>query len=198
MLSFYGKSALSPLKNAQLLKHVQQVNSQVHRIHVNYFYWLKGEAPLAANTIVADLIKGEGYEAEAGQACAINTANNEQAFIFYVTPRLGTISPWSSKAGDILSQLGLKNSQIERGRNITLYAPMMDDSKLDQIKHLLHDRMTEALLTDFAVLEKEPLLRPKPLRFIPLLEQGRSLLSEINLEMGLALSVVEMDYLFDA
>src|SRR5512143_3277077 len=104
-----------------------------------------------------------------------------------VTPRLGTISPWSSKATDIARQCGLEGlvRRIERGTAFHLEG---DSGDLAAALPLLHDRMTEAVLT--ALDQAELLFRhiaPKPLAEIDVLARGRAAVEEANLAMGLAL-----------
>jgi phosphoribosylformylglycinamidine synthase len=111
-----------------------------------------------------------------------------------VTPRLGTVSPWSSKATDIAHQCGLAIvRRIERG---TAYHVEGDSEDVAGALPLLHDRMTEAVLASLD--DAEALFRhyePRPLRAIELLARGRAALEEANAEMGLALSPDEIDYL---
>ncbi len=116
--------------------------------------------------------------------------------LYLVVPRLGTISPWSSKATDIARQCGLPAVQrIERG--IAYYAAGADAER-DEIAVLLHDRMTETVLGSLGGAEQ--LFRhvePRPLASIDLLARGRAALEEANRAMGLALSADEIDYLLD-
>jgi phosphoribosylformylglycinamidine synthase len=111
-----------------------------------------------------------------------------------VTPRLGTISPWSSKASDIARQCGLGGlvRRIERGTAYHLEGAGELAAALPQ----LHDRMTEAVLGSLA--EAEALFRhvaPKPLAEIDVLGRGRLAVEEANAALGLALAPDEVDYL---
>ena len=112
-----------------------------------------------------------------------------------VTPRPGTISPWSSKATDIARQCGLDGlvRRIERGTAFHLDG---DPGDLAAALPLLHDRMTEAVL---ASLDEADLLfrhvAPKPLAEIDVLARGRAAVEEANAAMGLALAPDEVDYL---
>jgi len=110
-----------------------------------------------------------------------------------VTPRLGTISPWSSKATDIarLCGLGLVR-RIERGTMFRL------DGSGDVAAALsaLHDRMTETVLASLD--EADKLFRhvsPKPLTEIDVLGRGPAAIEEANVRFGLALAPDEVDYL---
>jgi len=112
-----------------------------------------------------------------------------------VTPRPGTISPWSSKATDIARQCGLEGlvRRIERGVAFHLDG---DPGDVAAALPLLHDRMTEAVLASLD--EADRLFRhvaPKPLLEIDVLARGRAAIEEANREMGLALAPDEIDYL---
>jgi phosphoribosylformylglycinamidine synthase len=111
-----------------------------------------------------------------------------------VTPRLGTISPWSSKATDIARQCGLSDlvRRIERG---TAYHLEGGGDLQAALPHL-HDRMTETVLASLD--EARALFRhvaPRPLAEIDLLGRGRAAIEEANRAMGLALVPDEIDYL---
>jgi len=116
--------------------------------------------------------------------------------LYLVVPRLGTISPWSSKATDIARQCGLPAvKRIERG--IAYYAEGAGGRRRE-IAALLHDRMTETVLDDLD--QAEQLFRhvePRPLASVDIFARGRAALEEANRAMGLALSADEIDYLLD-
>jgi phosphoribosylformylglycinamidine synthase len=115
----------------------------------------------------------------------------------YVVPRLGTISPWASKATDIAKLCSLPLRRVERGRVIELdVRTVLTDAERALIAPLLHDRMTETLLVerptqDLLFAEHEPRLT----RSVDVLAGGRAALERANAEFGLALSEDEIDYL---
>ncbi len=118
---------------------------------------------------------------------------------FFVMPRPGTISPWSSKATDIAHNCGLSDiKRIERGIHYTLQLADLAQP-LEEIKSLLHDRMIEQV---FASLQEcEQLFshhQPRPLCEIDLRSGGRKALGQANTDLGLALSDDEIEYLLDA
>ena len=112
-----------------------------------------------------------------------------------VTPRPGTISPWSSKATDIARQCGLDAvRRIERG---TIYH-VTGAGPLEPVVHLFHDRMTEAVLSSLD--EAGELFHhyaPKPLTSVDVLGLGRAAIEEANVAFGLALAPDETDYLVE-
>ncbi|MDR1710092.1 MAG: phosphoribosylformylglycinamidine synthase [Candidatus Accumulibacter sp.] len=117
--------------------------------------------------------------------------------LFLVTPRVGTISPWSSKATDIAWNCGLDAvERIERG--IAFEVEGAPESARGALAACLHDRMTETVLADFG--ETAELFRhfpPRPMTCVDLLGGGRAALVEANGRLGLALSEDEIDYLVD-
>ena len=119
-----------------------------------------------------------------------------------VVPRLGTISPWSSKATDIAHNCGLEPVQrLERG--IAWYftnadGRALDDDELGLLTPLIHDRMTETVLTapeDAARLFTES--APAPLQHVDIQGHDKRALEQANRELGLALSDDEIDYLLE-
>ena len=124
-----------------------------------------------------------------------------------VTPRLGTLSPWASKATDIARNCGIAIRRVER---ITEYrlslksgllgkTPELTAEQLGQVAALLHDRMTESVVADrsaAAALFTE--LQPAPMEHVDVLAGGRAALEAANTRFGLALADDEIDYLVNA
>ena len=124
-----------------------------------------------------------------------------------IAPRLGTVSPWASKATDIARNCGLSLKRIERVTEyrLTVKTGLLGGSKplsadeLQAAAALLHDRMTESVLLrreDAAHLfDEQP---AAPMAQVDLLGAGRAALVAANFEFGLALSDDEIDYLVNA
>ena len=115
-----------------------------------------------------------------------------------ITPRQGTISPWSSKASDIAHLCGLSElNRVERG--ITYHFDKgLNDADTSIVLSIIMDRMTESFLKDTRdahLLFNE--LTPKATLSIDILGGGKSALEKANAELGLALSDVEIDYLIE-
>ncbi len=111
-----------------------------------------------------------------------------------VVPRTGTISPWSSKATDIFAICGLqKVRRVERG--IRWY---LEDAPETIDLALVHDRMTETVLFDEDFEGVFAQLEPRAVESVALVTEGRSALERANVELGLALSIDEMEYLASA
>ena len=120
-----------------------------------------------------------------------------------VVPRLGTISPWSSKATDIAHICGLASvRRIERGVAYSIAGDVADEPAL---RRALHDRMTESLLDDGDAAagvgaDLAPMFaraQPRPLATVALGDDGAAALARANREMGLALAPDEIGYLLD-
>ena len=126
-------------------------------------------------------------------------SQQSQGSLYFVTPRPGTISPWSSKATDIAHNCDLaKVHRLERG---VAYYVEVDELNAEQEKALiglLHDRMVEAVFMDIesaSVLFEQT--EPKPFTSVNVLGEGRDALAKANIDMGLALAEDEIDYLVE-
>ena len=119
-----------------------------------------------------------------------------------VTPRPGTISPWSSKSTDIAHNCGLtKVIRLERGlayyvttKNLAPLTPAQQST----LNTLLHDRMMETIfneLNDATALFASA--EPGELTVIDIENGGKSALVQANIELGLALAEDEVNYLFE-
>ena len=119
---------------------------------------------------------------------------------FYVTPRKGTISPWSTKATDIFHNCALEAvARVERGIHFIISTQDglvlgMEDLGLALLA--LHDRMTEAVYEDVADFFSH--FEPAPLRSVPLMAEGPEAFAKANIDWGLAMSEPEIDYLVAA
>jgi phosphoribosylformylglycinamidine synthase len=126
------------------------------------------------------------------------TSHQPTGTLLLVTPRPGTISPWSSKATDIAHNCGLNQiKRLERG--LAYYvntSRVLTADEQQQLAALLHDRMME---TVFTALEQAQALfskaEPTPLSSVDILSGGRAALAEANIRLGLALAEDEIDYL---
>ena len=121
--------------------------------------------------------------------------------IIFISPRIGTISPWSSRATDIIQNCGVNILRIERIKAISFATnndiPLIENEK-KVLGNLLYDRMTESLfLNQDNINSLFNHHNPKPLSHIDIISEGISELKSFNISQGLALSDDEVDYLFD-
>ena len=108
---------------------------------------------------------------------------------FFVTPRKGTISPWSSKATDIFRNCGLKSIlRVERGIRFRTSKELPAECL-----PALYDKMTEGVYEDISDLFDAG--HPKAGRTYDVLSKGVAAIKEANEEIGLAISEPEMEYL---
>ena len=126
------------------------------------------------------------------------TSHQPTGTLLLVTPRPGTISPWSSKATDIAHNCGLNQiKRLERGLAYYIDSSrVLTADELKQVSALLHDRMMESVFTDLN--QAQALFRkaePAPLASVDILAGGRDALVEANIRLGLALADDEIDYL---
>jgi phosphoribosylformylglycinamidine synthase len=155
----------------------------IQDLTAHYWYFVKVNAQWSDSQrqALADLLQAEAI-----------SPPTDATGIFWVVPRLGTISPWSSKATDIIQNCGLAGvERVERG--IAYRLPGADFSSAAAV---LHDPLTESCLTTVNQLEQIFVPQsPQPLAVIDVLERGSEALETANRELGLALSAVEIDYL---
>ena len=211
---FFGAPALSAFRRARLLARLQQQAAGVHSLAAQYVYVAQSAVPLApdAQQRLATLLEAQPaapsaavvQPASARDAAAEPPPANGLPLPLFVFPRIGTISPWSSKATDIAQVCGLLGLQrVERGveYRIGLDASLAAAQPAELLQRLgapLHDRMTESVLasvSDAAALFSRQ--RPRPLQTVSL-RAGRAALHAANADLGLALADDEIDYLFDA
>ncbi|MBL4914064.1 phosphoribosylformylglycinamidine synthase [Shewanella schlegeliana] len=126
-------------------------------------------------------------------------AHTPEGHLHFVTPRPGTISPWSSKATDIAHNCGLnKVKRLERGIAYYVVSDELTPEQTKALTALLHDRMVEVILPSFddaGVL----FARTEPAKFnsVDVLGEGRTALEQANTQLGLALAEDEIDYLVE-
>ena len=118
---------------------------------------------------------------------------------FFITPRLGTISPWSSKATEIVKNCGLTFiDRIEKG-NCYFFKQSLDSSTLRNLGESLADRMTQDVLLNFSEIPKLfSNLNPSPVKKVDISSNQEIPLQKANSELGLALNTDEISYLYDS
>jgi len=199
MLILPGCSALSSFRSQRLLSQLKAVEPAIAGVSARYCHFIDAKSSLSpgdAERLQALLTYGEPFDGHAtGEA-------------FTVIPRFGTISPWASKATDIPHNCGMHHiHRVERG--ITYVVELksgllgsqkkLDAHSLQAVAALLHDRMTETVLRDatqaVALFDE---LEGKVLAYIDVQAGGKAALAKANIELGLAMSPDEIDYLVAA
>ncbi len=189
MLHIEGLPAFSPGTLAKKLARVRRRNAEVLELYAEHAYFADLQAQLAPEQrAVLDALLRYGPRRERRPL---------SGHMLLVVPRLGTISPWSSKATDIARSCGLSAlRRLERGVIYAVRGPVADEPAL---RACLHDRMTESVLE--RVEQAEALFargQPSPFASIDVMGQGAAALARADRELGLALSDDEVAYLVDA
>lgn len=191
MLILRGTPALSPFRHGKLLNQLQAAAPHVTALYAEFIHLVDTNSDLSAehNAVLTKLLK---Y----GPTARVEAPKGQ---LYLVTPRFGTISPWSSKATDIARNCGL--TSIARLERATAYYIEGELSAAEQqmVNKIIHDRMTQQVLTS---MEQAVGLfnhaTPKPLTSIDVLGKGRAALVTANEQLGLALAEDEIDYLLNA
>ncbi len=190
LLEFPGSPALSDFRLARLLGQVQAVAPRVTGLEARFVHYVDVATGLTArerDTLGELLHYGSTRAPRAGAVPAL-----------WVVPRLGTISPWSSKATDIARLCGLGAvRRLERGVAWSLASAVpLSTVEIGAIAPLVHDRMTESVLTrPVEALDLFAHQLPARLRRVALGTGARAALESANRDLGLALSADEIDYL---
>ncbi|KAG1694894.1 Phosphoribosylformylglycinamidine synthase [Nymphon striatum] len=190
-----GDRAFSDFNKNKLLKSLQNSIPELIDIHARYWHFVKVSETLndEENETLKELLHyGEQDDDE-----------KPLGELFLVTPRPGTISPWSSKATDILHNCGMdKVERVERGIAYFVeykndFTNLSEDQRLF-VTNRIHDRMIEVVMED----EQDAIVlfndaEPAPLKTIALGEDALAAISQANVDLGLALSEDEIQYLAD-
>ncbi|MEA3292291.1 MAG: phosphoribosylformylglycinamidine synthase [Pseudomonadota bacterium] len=187
-----GAPALSVFRKAKLLEALQQSLPELVSLHARYRHFALLESVLDGDeeAVLDGLLEygpRSGAEPDAGRQ-------------LLTVPRLGTISPWSTKATDIARHCGLhKIRRLERGVVWHLEwrgEPPAETGLAEKLKDLLFDPLTESLLLDPGQAEAIfHTAAPAPLTTVDILGGGIEALHNADAEFGFALTEKEQRYL---
>jgi phosphoribosylformylglycinamidine synthase len=195
---FEGGLALPGFRTQALLARLQAVAPRVTGLAARHVHWVWTDQPLqqAEQARLAALLNyGEAFEGAPDGSLVV------------VMPRLGTVSPWASKATDIAHNCGLAVHRVERVTEYRLAtkggllggAKPLTAEELNACAALLHDRMTESVAYEReAARHLFDAQQAESLAHVDVLGQGQAALQRANTEFGLALSEDEIDYLVKA
>ncbi|MBT9457702.1 MAG: phosphoribosylformylglycinamidine synthase [Burkholderiaceae bacterium] len=192
---FEGGNALSAFRAQALCPKLQAVNERITAVAARHVHWVWSDEALERaelDKLAALLSYGDAY------------AGSTEGTLIVVAPRLGTVSPWASKATDIAHNCGLNVHRVERVTEFRLTlktgllggVKTLTEQELLDCAALLHDRMTESVL--LARDEAQHLFDDKAgqaMEWVDVLGLGRTALEKANSDFGLALSADEIDYL---
>ncbi len=191
ILRLKGGEALSAFRLGKLLQSASSIVSRVAAVSAEFWHFVEIDRPLDPD---------ESGRLQRVLTCGSASAAGERhGELFLVVPRIGTISPWSSKATDVVHHCDLKSvRRVERGTafRVAVEGMALAAHERAALAAHLHDRMTETVLGEFN--EVELLFRrfdPKPLASVDVLVGGKAALESANRDLGLALVDDEIEYL---
>jgi phosphoribosylformylglycinamidine synthase len=189
-----GPAAVSPARRADKLARLRAIDPGITDVDAHFVHFVDVDVELEAPArAVLDRLLAYGPTV---------APRKLDGRWLWVVPRLGTTSPWSSKATDLIRGCGLPQvRRVERGIRWTLAGEPSPDAESVEtaIRRALHDRMTESVIDRSAdlgkLLERQP---PRAATAVPVLARGRAALEDANKTLGLALAHDEIDYLVEA
>ena len=183
-----GEPALSDFRKRKLVNAIHDLAGASIGLEARFVYLIESASSLAASEINAlqDLLHGQPVD------------ELDSDGLMLVVPRLGTQSPWSTKATDIAWHCGLGAvTRIERGIAYTV-SGLAAEAHFP-VSQILHDRMTQSVLGSLddahEIFQHNP---PRPLVHIPASSEGAAAMRQADVELGLALSEDEIEYLLNA
>ena len=191
-IALKGQQGLSEFRLKALLELIREDFSQIQAINCEDFFfsslhYQSNELIKPTENELSKILKAKVFKKEL------------KANQFILIPRVGTISPWSSKATDILINAGLDSlKRIEKGLCFSLEIPLeLGKDSIKEIGQKIYDRMTQSVITDISSAEHLfRQLQPKPVLAVDILKEGKKSLYEANDLLGLALSEEEIEYLY--
>jgi len=198
MLTLRGAPALSAFRLDKLAQKLGAIHGGIKLLHTEFVHFADLAQPLTPErkAVLSRLLHYGPTISEAG-----HVAQDSGGRWLLVVPRPGTISPWSSKASDIACSCGLAEvKRIERGLAYQVALPEnLGELRYQAVLALLHDRMTEVVLTEPEQAEQLfHQAEPTAMRSIDVLGGGREALVSADRSLGLALADDEADYLVES
>jgi phosphoribosylformylglycinamidine synthase len=189
-LRLRGPVALSPFRIEKLLAPLKAAHPGILSISAEFVHFA---------LLKRDLKADEGRVLERILTYGTAPLAEPKGRLFLVIPRIGTISPWSSKATEIARICGLDAvARIERGIAFHIEAGQFSQALIEAILRAVHDPMTETVREQYEdAAELFVAQEPAPLATVAVVNEGKAALERANSDMGLALSSDEIDYLFD-
>ncbi|PHQ81296.1 MAG: phosphoribosylformylglycinamidine synthase [Coxiella sp. (in: Bacteria)] len=193
MLYLEGESAFTSFRLDMILRQTGLDANALSGVDARYVFIVDTATELdqATQVRLAGLLRNS-------QVSEFPSGND--SLIFWVVPRFGTISPWSSKATDIVHHCGFDQvARVERGilfRFPGLKRGSYNEAVLRRVLAACHDPLIESITPvgqDLKALFVHG--TPKPLQTVAVMEEGLTALEAANESMGLSLSPVELEYL---
>ena len=186
----FGSQVFSEFRKITLIQKLKLINPSINNIESSYLHLVESSKVLKAE---------DNKRLEKILAYSSSFHSFKHMNIIYIGPRIGTISPWSSRASDIAKHAGININRIERCSAISIScSKKLTRENLRGIGECIYDQMTESIF-----LVKDDILKlfqhhpPSPLVSINFLAEGLPSLEKFNESQGLALSSDELSYLAD-
>ncbi|GHH57023.1 phosphoribosylformylglycinamidine synthase [[Pseudomonas] boreopolis] len=182
MIVLEGATALSPFRLARLESRLQSVVPDLRIAGAWHVYFIDPEPGRTPGLdTLCRILQAEGEPVVPADAAQSR----------FVVPRLGTLSPWSSKATELVRGAGQPIKRVERGMRVDLLGWPADAAEQAALGKLLHDPMTQSLLDSADAAQALFTALPRgTVERIPLAELERA-----NARLGLALAADEIEYL---
>ncbi len=185
-----GQAALSAFRVEALKKHLAEAGFAGCEVETAWVYLLQTTGSLTEEALA--------------KACTLLDADASKPLPsegLFVAPRLGTISPWSSKASDIFHICGVEAvARVEHATHLAVSqnGRVLSRDELAPALGVLHDRMIEGVFVAAELPDFFAAAQPAKGKVFDVLGEGREALVRANKEIGLAMSDPEIDYLFTA
>ena len=191
MSSLVGNKIYSNFRANNLLRNIQAKHPSVVDLSSAYIHIFESEEKL--NSIELNNLK---QILDYGEKADIQKKFNN---VLFIGPRIGTISPWSSRAKDIVVHCGININKIERLSKVFFQTDdVISKKEMISIGRIISDQMTESIFLDekssFQLFSNP---KQKKLEYIAFLSNGKKAIEDYTSKNGLALSGEEILYLSD-
>ena len=191
MSSLVGNKIYSNFRANSLLRVIQAKHPSVVDLSSAYIHIFESEEKL--NSIELNNLK---QILDYGEKADIQKKFNN---VLFIGPRIGTISPWSSRAKDIVVHCGININKIERLSKVFFQTDdVISKKEMISIGRIISDQMTESIFLDekssFQLFSNP---KQKKLEYIAFLSDGKKAIEDYTSKNGLALSGEEILYLSD-
>src|SRR5262252_6732099 len=195
MIEFGGGSAFTTARLQKKLTAVRRANPGIRALNASFDHFIDIDGkPTADEVKVLERLLRYGPRPTSDSAGRATVAFGRRLL---VVPRLGTVSPWSSKATDIAHSCGL--ARVKRIERAVLYVVVGEVTDEAALRRAIHDRMTESVLertADAARLFEHA--APRPLTRVALGSGGRAVLERANETLGLARDPTDVELMMFA
>lgn len=201
----YRKPALSGAKEKILLSLVRQkVSTSIEDIQTEYCFYIEAKEALAQDEInLFQWLLSETFEAENFSSGSFLTRDSllvTRRSLIEAGPRMNFTTAWSTNTVSVCHSCGLtKVARIERSRRykiVSSHRSSVSNQNLVDFIDLVHDGMTEMPYAE-RLETFETGIKPEPVCFVRVVEEGRSALERINRDLGLGLDEWDIDYYYD-